>query len=221
MFNKGPGASFGPAAAWANDLSGSPCTANDVVLVGSGLVVNEPCTCTGTFNATVAFQLNNGTGTSRYCIALRIPSGSDIPAGDYILSVNSNGTGGSTLPPGTHTMYGFIPNFPCNTGGTAVCVGPFDSNGAPTVVRGKCAAGSCATLAWTTSPNAAGCTTADQSPPGGQCRHQGICIIGYGVSLDCDTSTTGVQTSCEVDCGGSATLRATVAGGTGPYTFCL
>src|SRR5438093_1622248 len=50
----------GPARdARANDLSGSPCTAGDVEIVGSGIIVNEPCVCpaSGTFNATVQFTV--------------------------------------------------------------------------------------------------------------------------------------------------------------------
>jgi hypothetical protein len=41
--------------AFANDLSTYPCTAGDVEIVGSGIVINEPCVCTarGTFNAVV------------------------------------------------------------------------------------------------------------------------------------------------------------------------
>ena len=219
VFNKGPGASFGPAAAWANDLSNSPCTAQDTFLVGSGLVVNEPCVCTGTFNAVVAFELHNGTGTNRYCLALHIPAGSGIPAGDYILNTEDDGSGTSTLPPGTHTMFGFFPNFPCNTGGTAVCVGPLDSSGNPTVVRGKCDAGTCATLAWSTSPNAAGCTTADQSPPGGQCRHQGICIQGFGITATCADGSCNARSltnnCCSVNCGASLNVKITVSGQSG------
>ena len=173
--------------------------------------LNEPCTCTGTFNATVAVRREERHGTSRYCIALHIPAGQRHTRRRLHPQTSTRTAAAlARCRPAMHTMFGFFPNFPCNTGGDTVCVGPFDSSGNPTVVRGKCAANTCATLAWTTSPNAAGCTTADQSPPGGQCRHQGICIIGFGVSLDCDTSEDEVQTSCAVDCGASATLRATV-----------
>src|SRR5437867_12183184 len=64
----------GPRFASANDLSDSPCTAGDVEIVGSGFVVNEPCTCSpgGTFNATVRFTVRNNTSTGRYCVALHL-----------------------------------------------------------------------------------------------------------------------------------------------------
>ena len=49
----------GARMAAANDLSDYPCTAEDVEIVGSGIVINEPCVCTpgGTFNATVQFTV--------------------------------------------------------------------------------------------------------------------------------------------------------------------
>jgi hypothetical protein len=112
-------------------------------------------------------------------------------------------------------MYGAIAGFPCNAGGTLVCLGQ------PGVTRGKCAPNTCTTLAWSTTPNAAGCTTADQSPPGGQCRHQQICIQGFGATLDCDPSDQDIDHTCSVGCGGSASLKLCVAGGTSPYVFRL
>src|SRR5438067_1987641 len=49
------GLQLGPATAFANDLSDSPCTAEDVEIVGPGIIINEPCSCTpgATFNAMV------------------------------------------------------------------------------------------------------------------------------------------------------------------------
>ena len=60
----------------------------------------------------------------------------------------------------------------------------------------KCAPNTCTTISWNTSPGASGCTTADQSPPGGQCRHQQVCIVGYGATLAC-------VSNCTVTCGGT------------------
>jgi hypothetical protein len=218
IWQKGPGLTFGPAAAYANDLSESPCTANDVVVVGTGLVVNEPCTCTGTFPATVQFQLQNNTNTNRYCVALHFPVGSPFGEQDVILHTTPTGSD-STLPPGEHTMYGTILGFPCNTGGTLICVGPFDANGNPTVVRGKCAPGTCATIAWSTSPNNAGCTTADPTPPGGQCRHQGICIQGFGISATCADASCAERSltdgCCSVPCNGTLSVKIVASGQTG------
>src|SRR6266540_3611798 len=56
---------IGPLTALANDLSGNPCTAQDVTVAPQAFVINEPCTCSGTFNATVQFTVTNNTGTSR------------------------------------------------------------------------------------------------------------------------------------------------------------
>jgi len=62
--------------------------------------------------------------------------------------------------------------------------------------------------------------------PGGQCRRETICIIGFGASLQCSTSSTCSTTStgaCTVSCGGTLYLKATATGGTqgsnGTYTF--
>src|SRR5207249_3287503 len=72
------------------------------------------------------------------------------------------------------------------------------------------------TVRWNTSPGAAGCTTADQNPPGGQCRHQQVCVIGYGATLSCIAN-------CGVSCGATATLQGCVKSPTnrGPFTLTL
>src|SRR5215207_2320341 len=63
------GLRLGPLTAFADDLSDFPCTANDVRIAGTGVVLNEPCCCApgGTFTAQVAFPVENITGTERYC----------------------------------------------------------------------------------------------------------------------------------------------------------
>src|SRR5207247_8006805 len=69
---------LGARPAAANDLSTSPCTASDVEIVGTGLIVNEPCICPpgGTFSATVQFTIRNNTNSGRYCVPLHL-----VPAG--------------------------------------------------------------------------------------------------------------------------------------------
>ncbi|HEV8632806.1 MAG TPA: twin-arginine translocation signal domain-containing protein [Chloroflexota bacterium] len=206
------GINFGPIAALANDLSDSPCTAEDVEIVGPGIVINEPCACTpgGTFNAQVQFTVRNNTSTGRYCITLHlVPDGTVLTQSTDLILRDASG---SSTAPGKSggekfhdtVMFATIANFPCSVG--QVCFGQAG------VIRGKCAPGTCSTVAWNTSPNAANCTTADQNPPGGQCRHQQICIIGFGATLTC-------VANCSPGCGGTATLRASVTGGTPPYTF--
>jgi hypothetical protein len=205
VWQKGPGLSLNPAAAFANDLSGNPCTANDVQIIGNGIVTNEPCECTdgGTFTAIVQFTVRNITATGRYCISLHLSDGRDI-----LLKTGIDGLSGtSTAAPKTDTvMYGQLLNFPCNA--ETVCFGQAG------VTTGKCAPLTCSTVAWSTSPGSASCTTPDLHPPPGQCRHQQICITGFGAGLTC--SGDG---SCDVPCGGSLTLTATVAGGTSPYVY--
>jgi hypothetical protein len=203
-----------PRFASANDLSEAPCTAGDVEIVGSGIVINEPCECGpgGTFAATVKFTVRNTTSTSRYCIALHlVPDGSVVSAPIDIVLRDADG---KSIAPGKSggarykdtVMYGTIPNFPCNEG--LVCFG--DAG----VTRGKCAPGKCTTISWNTSPGDAACTTADQSPPGGQCRHQQVCVVGFGATLAC-------VENCDVSCGGTAKLRACAVGSAdrGPYTL--
>src|SRR5207248_8782906 len=51
------GLSFGPLSDLADDLSSLNCTANDVRIVGPGLVLNEPCNCTSPFTAQVQFHI--------------------------------------------------------------------------------------------------------------------------------------------------------------------
>jgi hypothetical protein len=204
----------GTRSAAANDLSDSPCTAEDVEIVGSGIVINEPCVCTptGKFNATVQFTVRNNTSTSRYCISLHL-----VPDGQVITTpydVVLHDASGNSIAPGKSgsakykdtVMTGTITDYPCNSGVT--CFGQAGT------VRGKCSPGQCTTVSWNTSPGNAGCTTADQTPPGGQCRHQQVCIIGFGATLACTAN-------CSVTCGGSSTLQACVVGPVdrGPYSL--
>src|SRR5262245_14048695 len=158
------------ATAFANDLSSAPCTAGDVEIVGTGVVINEPCVCTpgGTFNATVQFTVRNNTSTGRYCIALHLVQDGAVLS--QTVDVVLRDINGSSTAPGKSggakykdtIMYGTIPNFPCNAG--IVCFGEAG------VTRGKCAPNTCTTISWNTSNGAATCTVADQNPPGGQCR---------------------------------------------------
>jgi hypothetical protein len=198
---------IGPLTALANDLSGKPCTAQDVTVAPQAFVINEPCTCTpgGTFNAQVQFTVTNHTGTGRYCVTLHIPSGFGVPAQDVVLGDIASNT--------TQTMTGIVTGFPCNPSGGQVCIGAPGSDG-----RGKCPANTCLTVAWNTSP---GATCPDTSPPGGQCRHQRICITGYGASLACVGNDCTTPGDCTAACGGSLHLLATVTGGVSPYFYTL
>jgi len=193
----------------ANDLSTQPCTASDVEIVGNGTIVNEPCTCTGTFSARVKFIVRNNTSTGRYCIALHlVPDGVVLTTPTDLLLTTASGK--STAPGKTDTeMFGTILNFPCSVG--AVCFGQTGT------VKGKCDPGTCTTVAWSTSSTAEGCSSPDLTPPGGQCRHQQVCVTGYGCTLSCPTS------GCAVACGGSATLSGCVQAplSRGPFTLYL
>ena len=199
---------LGARPAAANDLSTSPCTAGDVEIVGTGLIVNEPCVCPvgGTFSATVQFVVRNNTSTGRYCVSLHlVPDGVVLTAPLDVVLHDANGA--STAAGRYDTvMYGSIPGFPCATG--MVCFGGSD------LLKGKCAPGGCTTVSWNTSSGAGTCTGADQNPPGGQCRHQQVCIVGFGATLAC-------ATGCTATCGGSSTLSACVVApmSRGPFTL--
>ena len=200
----------------ANDLSESPCTAGDVEIVGDGIIINEPCVvpASGLFNATVRFTVRNNTSTGRYCISLHlVPDGAVIATPIDVVLRDANG--GSTAPGKSGgqryrdtVMFGTIANYPASAG--VVCFGQAG------VVRGKCAPNACTTVAWSTSPGAAGCELPDQNPPGGQCRHQQVCIVGFGATLAC-------VSNCNALCGSAATLRACVEGPAdkGPFQMAL
>ena len=208
-------ASAGSRMSLANDLSTSPCTAGDVEIVGSGQIVNEPCSCPpGTlFNAQVKFTVRNNTSSARYCVALHmVPDGVLLTAPlDVILrdASGSSTAAGKTGKENYHdtVMYGSIPNFTCSTG--LVCFGQSVAS------QGKCSPNTCTTISWNTSGSGT-CTVADQNPPGGQCRHQQVCVIGYGATLSCTAN-------CAVSCGVTATLQGCVKSpaNRGPFTLAL
>jgi hypothetical protein len=206
---EGGRAVFSPLVAYANDLSTLPCTANDVEIIGTGIVVNEPCVCTGTFDAQVVFRVRNNTSTGRYCISVHLSDGRDIllfaPDGTSTAFGKAQGEDFRDT-----IMTGTLANFPCGAG--LVCFGQ------PGEIRGKCDPGTCSTVAWSTSPNQANCMSPDPTPPGGQCRHQRICIQGRGA-----TTIACPAAGCDLPCGGSIglTVCTTEAAAFGPFIFQL
>jgi hypothetical protein len=183
-----------------------------VEIIGTAQIVNEPCNCTGTFNAEVHFTVRNNAASDRGCITLHLvpvtlPDGSTFDPRDVLLQ-------GSIAGKTTQTMTGFIQNYPCGAG--LVCFGSPTADG-----RKRCDPGQCATVSWTV-PGQDTCPPAKQISS--KCRHQRICIQGRGkTTLDCDTGTDGVQKTCDVDCGGTTTLRLCTTSGAdlGPFTFTL
>lgn len=209
------GTMFAPLAAYADDLSALNCTANDVRIVGPAQIVNEPCNCTGSFNAQVKFRVVNNTGTMRYCVTVHfcpvtLPGGGMFVPGDVVIGdVDAKSDKEYTVT---------IPNYPCGTG--LLCfgaAGPEADGGFPK--GAPCPAGQCCTtISWDVN---AGCPTRVLSS---KCRHQQVCIQGRGATtLDCNTSSNGVQQNCQVACGSSTTLRActTNSAGLGPFTYRL
>jgi TAT (twin-arginine translocation) pathway signal sequence len=214
LWQKGPGLTFSPAAAYADDLSGLNCTANDVRIPAPGQILNEPCTCTGTFNAQVSFPIINNTGTDRYCVTMHLCAGVDengnvvVPAQDIIVGTIPAGFNGNK----TVT----IPNYPCGAG--LVCFGakgPEADGGFPkgsACPTGQC----CTTVSWNVVEH-------DPCPdPKGviksKCRHQQICIQGRG-----HTTIACPAAGCDVQCGGSTqlTVCTTEPDSVGPFTFQL
>lgn len=210
---------FRPLEAFAHNISDFQCTANDVRIIGPGQVLNEPCECTGTFTAQVQFTVENNAAAERFCITLHLcpttlPNGSIFNPGDVVLQ-------GTVPGKTTQTMLATIPNFPCGAG--LICFGTAGSLPDGGFDKGeRCPAGQCCTtVTWNVRPN-------DECPvPVGReisskCRHQQICIQGRGaVTLDCDTSASGVQTSCPVPCGSTTTLRLCISNGPAPFHFVL
>ena len=180
----------GPMIALANDLSENPCTAGDVEIVGNGIVINEPCVCTpgGTFSAQVQFTVRNNTSQAATalrctwfqmarCSQRRRTSFCVMPMAAARHSARTRVRRLST----TQSMLRHHSDFPL----VRMSLFRLSRSGAWQV-----RANTCTTIAWNTSPGAAGCTTVDQSPPGGQCRHQQVCIQGFGATLACKTGCT-------------------------------
>lgn len=209
LVSKTPGGlRLGPLPAAADDLSTFQCTAGDVEIIGAGQIINEPCSCNGTFNAQVSFTVRNNAASDRGCITLHLVPNAAFPTQvDVLLQ-------GSIAGKTTQTMTGTIQNYPCGAG--LQCFGSASGDG-----RRRCEPGECSTVSWTVPGQ-------DTCPPDKQisskCRHQQICIQGRGnTTVDCDLSTQGGQSNCSVPCGGKATVRVCTTNPAilGPFTFTL
>ena len=205
-----------PLGAFGDDLSSLNCTANDVRIIGSGQILNEPCGCTGTFNAQVRFRVVNNTGTDRYCVTLHLcPAQNGFAPGDIIIGdVPANFDGFKTVT---------INNYPC--GASLLCFGAFQPGDDDVDAKGvRCPDGECcSTISWNVRPNDP-CPVPAGTQITSKCRHQQICIQGRGTTtIDCNTSTTGVQTNCSVACGATTTLRVCTTNGSAlaPFTYTL
>jgi hypothetical protein len=207
------GSVFAPLAAYADDLSTLNCTANDVRIPGPAQILNEPCNCTGVFDAVVQFRVINNTGTMRYCVTVHpcpvtLPNGTVFAPADIVIG---------DVDAKSDKLYNVtIKDYPCGAG--LLCfgaAGPEADGGFPkgaACPSGEC----CTTVSWDVNP---GCPTRVLSS---KCRHQQVCIQGRGsATLDCAPGTAGVQTTCAVSCGGTGTLRActTNSAGLGPFTY--
>ena len=213
------GTMFAPLAAYGHDLSSLNCTANDVRIPAPAQILNEPCACTGSFDAMVEFPIVNNTGTTRYCVTLhlcpvQLPNGGGtFDPGDVII--------GDIPAKFEGTKTALIRGYPCGSG--LLCfgaAGPEEDGGFPkgaACPEGEC----CTTISWNVNEGAE-CGEGARVISS-KCRHQQICIQGRGsATLDCGAAA-GVQTSCPVDCGGMGTLRACTsnAAGLGPFTYSL
>jgi hypothetical protein len=198
---------FGPLTAYADNLSALNCTANDVRIVGPGIILNEPCVCQTTFNAQVQFRVINNTGTTRYCVTVHfcpgaLPGGGTFDPGDILIG---------DIPPKSDANYTVtIPNYPCGSG--LVCfgaAGPEADGGFPK--GAACPAGECCTtISWDVNT---GCPSRVISS---KCRHQQVCIQGRGA-----TTIACPNNDCAVPCGGSTTLTVCTSEPTseGPFIF--
>ncbi len=211
---------LGVSSALADVVTNVNCTANDVRIIGPGIIINEPCDCPdGKFNAQVKFRLNNNTGTDRYCVTVHLcaatsSSGIAFPAQDIVIG---------TVGPGTHDLIATINDYPCGAG--KVCFGEAGSGEDGGFAKGEtCPTGKCCTvISWNVRPNDP-CPLPHENIIKSKCRAQQVCIVGRGTTtLDCNTSASGVQSTCAVACGGTATLRlcTTNDASYGPFTFTL
>lgn len=196
---------LGPVTAFADNLSGLNCTANDVRIIGPGIIVNEACDCNGTFTARVKFRINNNTGTTRYCVKVHfcpgaLPGGGTFAPGDILIG---------DIPSGEADYFVDIPNYPCGAGNVCFgAAGPDPDGGFPK--GAACPAGQCCTtITWDVNP---GCPT---KQIGSKCRHQQVCIQGRGATITC------ADTSCAPTCGGTSHLKVCATGGNATKTFTL
>ena len=179
----------------------SSCKAGDIEVTG-GAIVNEPCSCSanGTFEAIAAFEVTNKNNATRKCIALHLGDGAAPLSGkDFYLFTNPDGKTGSQSISGNgtkQTMYALLGTLPCNFGQ-------------------ECFPGSVVAFQTANNQSDTACPgTPETKYPGGQCRRQKICIIGFSAGLECansDCSDTG-NAKCTVGCGGNLFLKATATG---------
>ena len=204
----GNGGSFGASSVLAHTDTKSSCTANDIEVSG-GEIINEPCLCNGTtpFQAVARFLVTNNNNATRKCITLHLGAGGTLGGQDYLLfdaynPATGQVSGGSNIS-GNGTskfMYAALGTLPCNFGT-------------------ECYAGSVVAFQTAQNQSDAACTGPITKYPGGQCRRQEICIYGFDAALACTSN-------CSPDCGGTATLTASVetepvAAGQTPFTYVL
>jgi hypothetical protein len=217
LLNKGSGGylHLGPASALADDLSGLGCTANDVRIVGPGIVLNEPCTCTGTFDADVQFHIINNTGTTRYCVTVHLcpafdANGNQIfPQKDIVVGdIPANFDGNKTVT---------ITGYPCGSG--LVCFGSAGSQPDGSFLKGEaCPTGKCCTtITWNVKASDPCPDTTRQITS--KCRHQQVCIQGFGITATCADGSCAARSlsngCCSVACGASLNVKITATGSSG------
>ena len=195
------GLKLGALSGLAHTDNKSPCSAGDIELTG-GQIVNEPCECAGgTFPAVAQFQVRNDNNANRLNITLHMGPGGTFGGQDFVLRTGSDGLSGSCSIGGlgtTQTMYAFLGNLSCD----------FASECYPGTV-----------IAFQTANNqgdSENCSVPLTKYPGGQCRRQEVCIIGFDADLTCSTVGCGGAPSdgCTVPCGGILYLQASAVGGT-------
>jgi hypothetical protein len=205
------GLHFGAFDALADDLSGLNCTANDVRIVGPGIIVNEQCSCSGTFDAQVSFHIINNTGTDRYCVTVHlcpVPS-LNIPQRDIVIGdIPANFDGNKTVT---------ITGYPCGTG--LVCFGAAGSQPDGGFAKGEaCPTGACCTtITWNVKASDPCPDTTRQISS--KCRHQQVCIQGFGITAACADASCATRSltsgCCSVGCGQSLNVKITASGGSG------
>jgi len=188
-------------------LSSLQCTANDVTVIGYGVVTNEPCGCVGTFNAVVNFTIADTASADRYCATIYLCDGTST--GRQLLIPQ-------TVPGKSQNIYSVtLPNYSCDSG--LRCFGAISPSGLGQVFPkgAACPTGQCCdTILWNVN---SGAQCPAPTPIASQCRHQQVCIQGKQATLtcasNCNTTTCGPYLA-------SLQMCATAIGST-PYTYFL
>jgi len=163
----------------------------------------------------VQFHIINNTGTTRYCVTVHLcpafdANGNQIfPQKDIVVGdIPANFDDNKTVT---------IKGYPCGSG--LVCFGAAGSQPDGSFLKGEaCPAGKCCTtITWNVKASDPCPDTTRQITS--KCRHQQVCIQGFGISATCADGTCATRSltngCCSVACGASLNVKISASGGSG------